>query len=192
MDRRAWWLQSTRLQRVRHDWMTNASVSHDFSEIVSLMIPWAMGFPGGSDNKDSSWNVGDLGSIPESECSPKDGNGLFLPGESPGQRSLLGYSSWGLKELDMTEWLTHTPLLEQCCLIQYPRPSLEKELATHSSILPWRIPGTGEPGGLPSMGLHRVRHDWSDLAAAAATDHLLQQQLQMIPHGMEYKYGLLP
>ena len=39
---------------------------------------------------------------------------------------------------------------------------------THSSVLAWRIPGTGEPGGLPSMGLHRVRHDWSDLAAAAA------------------------
>ena len=40
-------------------------------------------------------------------------------------------------------------------------------MATHSSVLAWRIPGTGEPGGLPSMGLHRVRHDWSDLAAAA-------------------------
>ena len=37
--------------------------------------------------------------------------------------------------------------------------ALEKEMATHSSILAWRIPGTGEPGGLPSMGLHRVRHD---------------------------------
>ena len=41
-------------------------------------------------------------------------------------------------------------------------------MATHSSILAWRIPGMGEPGGLLSMGLHRVRHDWSDLAAAAA------------------------
>ena len=41
-------------------------------------------------------------------------------------------------------------------------------MATHSSILAWRIPGTGEPGGLPSMGSHRVGHDWSDLAAAAA------------------------
>ena len=39
-------------------------------------------------------------------------------------------------------------------------------MANHSSVLAWRIPGTGEPGGLPSMGLHRVRHDWSDLAAA--------------------------
>ena len=41
-------------------------------------------------------------------------------------------------------------------------------MATHSSVLAWRIPGTGEPGGLPSMGSHRVRHDWNDLAAAAA------------------------
>ena len=39
---------------------------------------------------------------------------------------------------------------------------------THSSVLAWRIPGTGEPGGLPSMGSHRVGHDQSDLAAAAA------------------------
>ena len=46
--------------------------------------------------------------------------------------------------------------------------ALEKEMATHSSVLAWRIPGTGEPGGLPSMGSHRVRYDWSDLAAAAA------------------------
>ena len=44
---------------------------------------------------------------------------------------------------------------------------LEKEMATHSSILGWRIPGTEEPGGLLSMGSHRVGHDWSDLAAAA-------------------------
>ena len=41
-------------------------------------------------------------------------------------------------------------------------------MATHSSVLAWRIPGTGEPGGLLSMGSHRVGHDWSDLAAAAA------------------------
>ena len=41
-------------------------------------------------------------------------------------------------------------------------------MATHSNVLAWRIPGTGEPGGLPSMGSHRVGHDWSDIAAAAA------------------------
>jgi len=44
---------------------------------------------------------------------------------------------------------------------------MEKEMATHSRVLAWRIPGTEEPGGLPSMGLHRVRHDRSELAAAA-------------------------
>ena len=45
--------------------------------------------------------------------------------------------------------------------------ALEKEMATHSSVLAWRIPGMGEPGGLPSMESHRVGHDWSDLAVAA-------------------------
>ena len=45
--------------------------------------------------------------------------------------------------------------------------AVEKEMATHSSVLAWRIPGTGEPGGLPSTGSHRVQHD---LAAAAAED----------------------
>ena len=50
----------------------------------------------------------------------------------------------------------------------FPFHALEKEMAAHSSVLAWRIPGTAEPGGLPSMGLHRVGHDWSDLAAAAA------------------------
>ena len=77
---------------------------------------------------------------------------IFLPGKSHGQRSLEGCSPWGRKESDTTERLHfHT---------------LEKETATHSSVLAWRIPGTGEPGGLPSRGSHRVGHDWSDLAAA--------------------------
>ena len=55
--------------------------------------------------------------------------------------------------------------------------ALEKEMATHSSVLAWRIPGLGEPGGLPSMGSPRVRHNWSDLAAAGR-DH---QQIMKIP-----------
>ena len=45
-------------------------------------------------------------------------------------------------------------------------------MATHSSVLAWRIPGTAEPAGLPSMGSHRVGHDWSDLAAAAAAAYI--------------------
>ena len=57
--------------------------------------------------------------------------------------------------------------------------ALEKEMATYSSVLAWRIPGTGEPGGLPSMGSHRVRHNWSDLAAAA--DSILKSRLITLP-----------
>ena len=58
----------------------------------------------------------------------------------------------------------------------------EKEMATHSSVLSWRIPGTGEPGGLLSMGSHRVGHDWSDLAAAAAagTDSFLSLWISFV------------
>ena len=65
--------------------------------------------------------------------------------------------------------------------------ALEKEMATHSSVLAWRILGTGEPGGLPSMGSHRVGHNWSDLAAAAAGflrqswKHMPQQVLPYPP-----------
>ena len=80
---------------------------------------------------------------------------ILLPGKSHGQRSLVGCSPWGCKESDMTEG--------------FHFHALEKEMATHSSVLAWGIPGTGEPGGLPSMGLHKVRHDWSNLAAAACS-----------------------
>ena len=61
--------------------------------------------------------------------------------------------------------------------------ALEKEMATHSSVLAWRIPGTTEPGGLLSMGSHRVGHNWSDLAAAAAgpNDNPLQFLAWRIP-----------
>ena len=61
----------------------------------------------------------------------------------------MGCSPWGQEESDMTERLP----------LSLHFHALEKETATHSSVLAWRIPGTREPGGLPSMGLHRVRHD---------------------------------
>ena len=63
---------------------------------------------------------------------------------------------------------------------------LEKEMATHSSVLAWRIPGTREPGGLPSMGSHRVGHDWSDLAAAAAACRRCKR------HGFDSWVGKIP
>ena len=80
----------------------------------------------------------------------------WAPGDGEGQESLAFCSSWGCRvEYSWASELNWTN-------------ALEKEMATHSSILAWRIPGTGEPGGLPFMGWHRVGCDWSDLAAAAA------------------------
>ena len=64
--------------------------------------------------------------------------------EEPGRLQSMGLLSW-------------TRLSD--CTFTFCFHALEKEMATHSSVLAWRIPGTGEPGGLPSMGSHRVGHD---------------------------------
>ena len=74
---------------------------------------------------------------------------IFLPGKSHGRRSLVGCSPWGREESDMTEQLQ----------FDFSLSCIGEEMATHSSVLAWRIPGTGEPVGLLSMGLHRVGHD---------------------------------
>ena len=94
---------------------------------------------------------------------------VLLPGKSHGGRSLVGCSPWGLEELDMTERLH----------FHFHFHALEKEMETHSSVLAWRIPGMGEPGGLPSMGSHRVGHDWSDLATAAAASMCHEKVLEI-------------
>jgi len=63
-------------------------------------------------------------------------------------------------------------------------------MATHSSVLAWRIPGTGEPGGLPSMGSHRVGHDGSDLAAAAAAAGIVLSALYALSYVISHKVAL--
>ena len=73
---------------------------------------------------------------------------VHLPGKSHGRRSLVDCSPWGHEESDMSDF-TFT----------FHFHALEKEMAPHSSVLAWRMLGMGEPGGLPSMGSHRVRHD---------------------------------
>ena len=74
-----------------------------------MISPLVVPFPGGSEVKMSAHNAGDLGSIPGSERSPGERNGnplpVFLPGESHGRRSLVGYSPRGCKESDTTELL---------------------------------------------------------------------------------------
>ena len=83
---------------------------------------------------------------------------VLLLGESHGWRRLVGCSPWCPKSQTRLSDFTFS----------FHFHALEKEMATHSSVLAWRIPGTEEPDGLPSMGSHRVGHDWHYLAAAAA------------------------
>ena len=74
---------------------------------------------------------------------------VLLPAKSHGQRSLVGAVHGVARSRTRLSDFTFT----------FHFHALEKEMATHFSVLAWRIPGTGEPGGLPSMGSHRVRHD---------------------------------
>ena len=83
---------------------------------------------------------------------------VLLPGKSQGWRILVGCSPWGREESDTTEWL-HFHFSLSCIGEGNGNP-------LQCSCL--ENPGTGDPGGLPSMGSHRVWHFWSDLAAAAA------------------------
>ena len=112
-----------------------------------------IGFPGGSDGKASVYNAGDQGSIPGLGRSPGEGNG------NPLQYSCLG------NPMDGGAWQTtiHGVAKSRTRLgnftFTFHFHALEKEMATHSSVLAWRIPGMGDPGGLPSMGSHRVRHN---------------------------------
>ena len=110
-------------------------------------------FPGRSYGKESACNAGDAGSIPGLGRVPGEGNG------NPLQYSCLenpmdGGAWWATVHGVAQSW---TRLSNFTLLFHFL--ALKEEMATHSSVLAWRIPGTGEPGGLPSMGSHRVGHD---------------------------------
>ena len=111
------------------------------------------GFPGGSEVKASACNVGDLGSIPGSGRSSGDGNGNPLQYSCP--ESPMDGGAWWAAVHGVARSRTRLSNFT----LTFHFHALEEEMATHSSVLAWRIPGTGEPGGLLSMGLHRVRHD---------------------------------
>ena len=132
-------------------------------------LTFILGFPGGSEIKAPACNAGDLGSIPwRRKWQPTP---VLLPGESRGQRSLVGYSPRGCKELDMTEQLHST-------FIYFPSGSDSKESACNVGDMD-SVPGSGRPPGegnnnllqysclgnsmepsrLQSMGLQRVKPD---------------------------------
>ena len=94
-----------------------------------------------------------LGNLPNLGIQPRrrqwHPTPVLLPGKSRGQRSLVGCSPWGREGRTGLSDFTLT----------FHFHALEKEMATHSSVLAWKIPGMGEPGGLPYLGSHRVRHD---------------------------------
>ena len=94
----------------------------------------------------------------------------LLPGKSHGQRSLVGCSPWGHWGSDTTERL-HFHFSLSCTGEGNGNP-------LHCSS--WRIPGTEEPGGLPSMGSHRIGHEWSNLAAAAEHYDCLTRSVLLI------------
>ena len=113
----------------------------------------AIHFPGGSDGKASAYNAGGPGSIPGSGRSPGKGNG------NPFQYSCLenpmdGGAWWATIHGVAKSWTRLSDFT-----FPFHFHALEKEMATRSSVLAWRIPGMAEPGGLPSMGSHRVGHD---------------------------------
>jgi len=95
---------------------------------------------------------------------------VLLPGKSHGRGNLVGCSPWDRWGPDTTQRL-HSHFSLSCVGEGNGNPP---------SVLAWRIPGTGEPCGLPSMGSHRVKHDWSDLAAAAAV-HSLSKTANFCP-----------
>ena len=86
----------------------------------------------------------------------------WVIGKDPDAGRDWGQEEKGTTEDEMAGWHHQLNGCEFECTFTFHFHALEKEMTTHSTVLAWRIPGMAEPGGLPSMGLQRVRHDWSD------------------------------
>ena len=134
-------------------WLDGITDSMDMSLGRFQEVVLDRDFPGGSDGKASVYKVGDLGSIPGSGRSPGEVNGNPLQYYCL-ENSMDGGAWWAAVHGVAKSWTRLNDFT-----FTFPFHTLEKEMATHSSVLAWRIPGTGEPGGLLSMGSHRVGHD---------------------------------
>ena len=120
--------------------------------------PWSTGegrLPWWPEGKVSACNMGDLGSIPGSGSGRSPGEGNGKPLQYTCLENAMDGGAW---------WAAvHGVARSRTRLSDFPFTfhfhALKKEMATHSSVLAWRIPGTGEPGALPSLGSHRVGHN---------------------------------
>ena len=170
-------LQSMGSLRVRHEWVTSVSL-FTFMHWRRKWQPTPVFSLGESQRRGSLWAA--VYGVAQSQTRLKwlsrsssriksrEGNGGEVL-ENPLQYSCLENpmdgGAWWAAVHGVTKsrtWLNNFPF-------NFHFHALEKEMTTHSSVLAWRIPGMGEPGGLLSMVSHRVVHDWSDLAAAAGT-----------------------
>ena len=128
----------------------------------------------------ATWEGGGVGSGPSTHCGLTatlwTRSKLVLTSLQTGKIHLSALESMQTPRPQSSE--PHPIHLPKNLLLKLPQCGMEKEMATHSSTLAWRIPGMEEPGGLPSMGSHRVGHDWSNLAAAAARWGELKRELQ--------------
>ena len=145
--------------------MTSANSMHEAG--YPKLVHWDNPEGWGGEGIDGGWGCWDTCTLmaDSCQCMAKTGEG----NGSPLQYSCLG------NPMDRGAWwaTVHGVAKSQTQLsgftFTFHFHALEKEMATHSSVLAWRIPGTGEPGGLPSLGSHRVKHDWSDLTADLKT-----------------------
>ena len=136
------------------------------SQIPVLKLPWITLY-------NDVWNHAKSN---KSVTSSSDGEGNGTPLQYSCLENPMSGGAWWVTVHGVTKsrtWLSNFPFT-------FHFHALEKEIATHSSVLAWRIPGTGEPGGLPSMGWHRVGHDWSDLAAAVLQNHTLIRHNELL------------
>ena len=141
----------SRKQLDMNEWLTSLQSPYKHKVLRSLMLPFSC--------CKVDWYKGFSKIINPLRRRQWQPTPVLLPGKSHGRRSLVGYSPWDQEE----SWLSDFTFT-------FHFHALEKEMATHSSILAWRISRTEEPGGLLSMGSYRVGHIWSDLAAAAGSN----------------------
>ena len=163
-------LQSMGSLRVGHDWATSLSL-FTFMHWRRKWQPTPVFLPGESQGWGSL--VGCFSGVAQSRTRLKWLSSSSRDSYREGNGTPLQYS-WLENPMGRGAWwaaahgVAKSPMQLSNFTFTFHFPALEKDMATHSSVLAWRIPGMGETGGLPSMGSHRVRHNWSDLAAAAA------------------------